>query len=373
MSATLDTHLTGSPDAIHAIASWLRTAGLRTEDHADAVARARSAAMESWTGNAATAFGSWSLTVTDGAGRIADTAQGLQFRVSTLAETLAGCLRALEGTRTRARAAGLSVSGTVIHAPSPLIGMPGGLSEEQLEALRAAHRALQAAWQEAQESTREALRRWQDAVEEFCDRTTSAREVLLGALAGLIEAVADTLGDAGLLDDVHPYPLVDPLGPRHLPDVDLSSLPDPPSGIRVPVLDVLLAAWSTKADMDAGEPFPQAVTSQGAAFAAGVGSGLVGSAAGTAIGGVGGAVAGAAIGTTLGTAAGTFANGFVDGLWEERSLGGAIRTGWEDLARLGYDLGMLTASPPQVVGEALGEALQATADTVLDCWDALFD
>lgn len=125
--------------------------------------------------------------------------------------------------------------------------------------------------------------------------------------------------------------------------------------------------------MDAGEPFPQAVTSQGAAFAAGVGSGLVGSAAGTAIGGVGGAVAGAAIGTTLGTAAGTFANGFVDGLWEERSLGGAIRTGWEDLARLGYDLGMLTASPPQVVGEALGEALQATADTVLDCWDALFD
>lgn len=359
MTATLDTHLAGSPESILAVSSWLGTVRRTADDHVSDVSRARGHALDAWSGTAATAFADASLGLASAGGQLADSAGDLEHHVTVLADTLTGCLRQLDEARRVARAAGLGVAGTAIHPPPAWPPTPpiGGYGEAQEEALRAAHRALELAWQTAQELTLDARERWEQAIADL----ESILSQYDGLLAGYLVTGVDTL--RGILDDLHRF---EPQVPRMVP-----ALPAP---IRGYGLDVLFLAWNIEQDIAAGESTAQAVTSQGVGLGASIaGSALTGAAIGTLIGGPVGTVVGGLGGAVVGTIAGTFANGYIDGWWEQGNLGGAIVNGWNDLAQLGVDTWGVVTDVAEWNRDLTQDAIEYAARPLLDCWDALFD
>lgn len=350
---SIDTEITGSPSSIRASAEWIGSTLRRAVGEGlDAFADARTQARGDWRGETGTAF--------EGAmGRAVHTSEDLRRAASTVHGTfldyageLEVCQDRMEGIRTDARSAGLTVTGYVIQPPGPGPAAPGHppdvASQHQVEAYNAAvtaynaHQALVGVYNDL--ATR-AQGVWSD-IERAWERVSAQNRALDGpGWAFQLSDIAGGLG--GALTSLHASVLRD--NAKYFADLSADYLDRLRASTGVPNATQYyddLDSWratATGAADDAArasrlanvsrvapvalggflavggvfydlygpeqESVGQAVTSNLGGFAASVGAGAV---VGTAIGGPVGTV----VGTVVGAGVGIFTSGMIDGLWE---------------------------------------------------------
>src|SRR6478735_8504745 len=111
----LETRLDGTPGAIRAAASYLRSDLGHRADHLSTVTyQQRSAMASSWEGAAGEAFGTRASALAGAADRLAAQARADATVLDELAAALRQAQDGLESVRTAAAAAGLGVHGTVV-------------------------------------------------------------------------------------------------------------------------------------------------------------------------------------------------------------------------------------------------------------------
>lgn len=133
----IDTALDGDAANLRAWATWLRsTLGDQLEESGDLAVRARSVARDGWHGEGGAAYVTYNravvLATDDHQRRVVRGAQALD----DLAAALGRAEREMGALRVRAVQGGLSVTGSIIHAPT---AAPGGVFEPGSEA-ESAHR-----------------------------------------------------------------------------------------------------------------------------------------------------------------------------------------------------------------------------------------
>ena len=371
---SLETRLDGDPGAICAVSAWLNgTLGEAADTAATSALQQRSRMASAWEGAAGDAFGGRATAL----GRACDDLQGQTGRVAGDLDALAAALRTaqtgLAQVRREAAAAGLTVTGTVIHEPTPVArpaplvdGTPADAARHD-EALQRYDRyqELVVAWNKAVRDAEEYVEDWQQALDRAAstwrdhdaDLLGLAQNLMVGAasatlvyklapvLAGeaaeqlrmarqLAEHADDMLKDGRLLAGTADgyYDLLDrsaAADARAAQYAEAAKDPKLPKGIKAAggALGVLTMGYGIHDDLQNGESTEQAVASNVGGTLAGIGAGAASGAAigagvgtlvpvpgvGTAAGAIGGAVVGTGVGiVTSGAIDSAFENG-VDG------------------------------------------------------------
>jgi len=134
-----------------------------------------------------------------------------------------------------------------------------------------------------------------------------------------------------------------------------------------------LTGVSIYQDVQAGESTAQAITSNGVGFLAAAASGAaagagIGTLVGTVLPGPGNAI-GLVAGAVIGGAVGIATSGAIDSIFENGwDIGAALENGWNDLADTGMAVGDLAVQG----WTAAGEAISAAGDGLSDAWDSIF-
>ena len=365
----LETRLDGDPGAICSVSNWLSgTLGDAADSAATTALQQRSRMASAWEGEAGDAFGGRATAL----GKACDDLHSRTGRVADDLDMLGTALRkaqtGLAQVRREAAAAGLTVTGTVIHrptpvaAPAPLVdGTPADAARHEQALQRYDHyQGLVMAWNNAVEDAEEYFEDWQQALERAAstwrdhdaDLLGLAANLLVGgssaalvlklapALAGeaaeqlrtaeqLREHARNMLRDgrllAGTADDF--YDMLDrssAADARAAQYAEASKDPKLPKGIRAAggALGLLTMGYGIHDDLKNGESTAQAITSNAGGTLAGIGAGA---ASGAAIGaGVGSLVpvpgvataAGAIGGAIVGTGVGIVSSGAIDSAFE---------------------------------------------------------
>ena len=135
MTGGFDTRVDGSPTSVHAAATWLRTTVKGAlESAADNAVSARNAAMYEFSGESGEAYVGLVTTVVTQLDEHAGHADRAATLYDAYGDRLQLCLDRMSAFRAAASAAGLTVTGTVVHAPPPAHPVPpmiGPVSTEQ--------------------------------------------------------------------------------------------------------------------------------------------------------------------------------------------------------------------------------------------------
>ncbi|MCW2794234.1 MAG: hypothetical protein JWO76_3332 [Nocardioides sp.] len=397
----LETRLDGNPGAIRAAASYLRSDLGHGADHlATATYAQRSALASSWQGQAGDAFGTRAAALGAAADQLA--AQG--EACATVLDTLAAALRlaqdGFETIRSEARAAGLTVSGTLVLEPTappspgpapPFDATPAEqAAHESAVADTRAYQRLVVAWNHAVHETADRRDEWRTALEDAAstwnkhdsDLAGLANDLIVGGYdAALVAKLAPILsGEAAeqltrarqlaahadaMVRDGHfvggdasrYYELLGDSKAAEARAAQYAALakdPELPRGIKGGitgaggVLSVLTTAWGIHNDLENGESTEQAVASNVGGTVAGIAAGTasgaaIGAAVGSVVPGAGTAV-GAVGGAVVGTAVGVVTSGAIDSMYENGvdSAGDvvdAVGDGVDDLGDLAGDVG----------------------------------
>lgn len=330
-----------------------------------------------------------------------------------LGAVLAAVQEDMATARTQASAAGLTVTGTVIHGPgSPppdVPPLPADAMSDQVEAYHRgvaairAYEAMCAAWDTVIEIVESAHQRWATAINDASATWESNAGNLASLFAGFLTAGASgaamatvaynasllrafhlqsaadyaahlrALTNAGRIttSPAHYYDLMD-TGAQHLDDA--VRLLDDVDAPRVPaklgrglfVLGVAVTGYATYDDIQHGESPAQAAVSNGVGFAASIGAGaLVGATVGSILP-VGGTIVGGVLGAVVGAGVGIVTSGMIDSMWENGvedlgDVGAAIVDGWDELTTTVGDAGAM-----------VGDAADAVGGTLKDAWNAIF-
>jgi hypothetical protein len=370
---SIDTEITGSPASIRASAEWVGgTLRPAVAAGVDAFADARTEAGGDWRGETGATF--------EGAmGRAVRTSEDLRHAATGVRTTfldyagaLERCQRRMEGIRADARAAGLTVSGSVVQSPGdgparpgepPLDGSQGQVDAYNSEvAAYNAHQDLVRAYNDLATRAEEV---WSD-IQRAWERVSAENRAMDGpGWAFQLSDIAGGLG--GALMDVHVSALRG--NAQYLADLSAEHLDRLRGSTRVPNAAQFyddLDHWRSTATSSADdlarasrlanvgrfapvalggalavggifydmygpneESAGQAVTSNLGGFAASVGTGAL---VGTAIGGPVGTV----VGTVVGAGVGIFTSGMIDELWENGGdVGDAVLAGADAVADTG--------------------------------------
>ena len=365
----LETRLDGDPDAIRAVADYLRgDLGGQAGELATTACAQRSDLASTWEGRAGDAFGVRASALSIAADALAAQSDACGRALEALAASLGATLEGLATVRDRARSAGLTSMGTTILEPA----VPSSPD-------------LQRAWDLAARETTRLLAGWHEALDAAAAGWRGHASDLAGLAGGLIidgyEAAllarlapvlsaeaAEQLTLArqlqahadAMVRDGHFIGQREAFG-RLLDDRDLARWragqvaelaehPELPRGLRGGVagaggaLAVITTAWGVRDDLVEGEPVEQAVVSNVGGTVAGIAAGAaagagIGAAVGSVVPGAGTAV-GAAGGALVGTAVGVVTSGAIDSAYEDgvdsvADVGEAAGDGLDDLVDLG--------------------------------------
>lgn len=405
--ADLDTRIDGSPESIRAVGRWLTESfGDQADEMATSVFKARSDAAGAWEGPASTAFGDRATVLADAADAARASGVIAEREVEALAAALDTALNSMLGVRSRARAANLTVTGTLVHDPGPRLTLTGpapgpdatpreadryeelrqrvGRRDALVDAFEAACADAEAAfatWASAVEDAARSWVRWDKELvgltADFLTGAASAALVLkvapilmrqsefhLSQAARLRQhAAAMTTPTGKILDRTHFFRLLDDAEAHR---ISAAQYADEARNVRIPkgigralgVLGVVATGYAIHEDMEEGESATQAAASNVGGLLAGMGAGAlagapIGAAIGTAIPipGVGTAV-GLVTGAVVGSVAGAFTSGVIDSMFDNgvENVGAAVEAGLEEVGNL---------------GEAVG-------DLASDAWDSIF-
>lgn len=115
---SVETHIPGSPEAFHALASYLRDIlGSRVEDLGDEVAGRRSALSASWRGQAGEAFGVRAANLVTASDLVLPRLLASANEIDALGDMLRAVQEGMTAVRSTAAAAGLAVAGTQVLKP----------------------------------------------------------------------------------------------------------------------------------------------------------------------------------------------------------------------------------------------------------------
>lgn len=211
----LDTAVPGRPDAVHELATWVRsTLGARLLDTADNLSAAARTADAGWQGESGRAFHTRMSRNTKGTEELATTTGDSARAFDDFAVGLHRTQAEMQEIRLSAAAAGLAVEGDLIMEPGPEPALPGPApigptaTRESVDAHATATSAhgrwqeAQAAWRRADEAVT-ALRQHQNTVvvamlrNVYNDVTTkwflSAGDMVGAGAAGLVTHKAGAL------------------------------------------------------------------------------------------------------------------------------------------------------------------------------------
>ncbi|NYG54992.1 hypothetical protein [Nocardioides perillae] len=356
MSGAFDTEVVGEPAALrHAAQHLLVELGPTLARTADRVAAERAGALAEWSGAAAEAFAERTATLLVGAEGAARATCELGWLLDGLAGTLETVLDGMAQVREQARAQGLPVTGTVVSPLAVAVPVGGALSPREAglvcvhDALRARADELRAQWEAALDDAEHRVDEQGTQLWELCTRMTVG-----GWSAGLVAAAAPRLGARSLslaaARDVLSSRWAEvraAAAARRLPPSASARVAEHHRGLGVlhrglGVVGRVLDVKAVHTDVASGEPWWQAVVSQGASIGtstavtgagAWLGGGL-GALAGP-VGAVGGAAAGGAAAAGIGTALGARVDQRIDAHLErdERARAAAERERTEQRIR----------------------------------------
>ena len=403
---TLETRLEGDPGALCAVSDWLSgTMGDAADTAATSALEQRSQLASAWEGSAGDAFGQRATALAKACdalhartGRVADD-------INMLASALRTAQTGLAEVRREAAAAGLTVTGTVVHEPTP-VARPAPLVDGTPEEAAAHAQAVQryehyqelvVAWNKAVRDAEEYFEDWQQALDRAAstwrdhdaDLLGLASNLLVGAssaalvsklapvLAGeaaeqltmarqLAEHADDMLRDGRLLAGTADgyYDLLDrsaAADARAAQYAKAAEDPKLPRGIRAAggALGVLTMGYGIHDDLQNGESTEQAVASNVGGTLAGIGGGAasgaaIGAAAGTVVPGAGNVV-GAVGGAVVGTGVGIVTSGAIDSAFENGvdGVGDVLDAADDGIDELGDKAGDLADLGGDLVGGIL--------------------
>lgn len=392
---SLETRLDGDPEALLAVADWLRgSLGSTAESAGTSVFRQRSHLASAWEGAAGEAFGRRATTLGASCDRLQEQASGVARDLDVLAAAMRRAQRGLEGVRADAAAAGLRVAGTLVLEPTPVaapapqsgeVTAQQAIAHEQATQRYEAYQEQVAAWNRAVADTDQRLEDWSKALDRAAsvwrdhaaDLVGLAQDLMVGTYsAALVSRLAPVLAgeaaeqlttarqlaahademlkDGRLLTGTADgyYDLLDrsaAADARAAQYAEAAKDPKLPKGVKGVggVLGVVTTGYGIHSDIEDGESPEQAVASNVGGTLAGIGAGAasgaaIGAAAGTVVPGAGNVV-GAVGGAIVGTGVGIVTSGAIDSMFENGvdSAGDvvdAVGDGVGDLADAGEDL-----------------------------------
>lgn len=389
MSSVLETRVDGSPDAIENVGIFVsNTVAAHAQVWSTDIASARARMLDGWTGAAADAFGSTTLTAKRSVDAYGEEVAGLAGAVKKLGFVLAEVQATMSDARRTAAGAGLTVSGTQIHdaglEPALPLDSPGaGRSTGPMPSDARAYRTKAAVWNHLADTVGDAHDRWQEALRAFASVWDAAAGNLVSVATSLVTAgvsatalsntayrlkseirldqqrlatakrnLADSIKDGRALvpkDDI--YALMDEAAKVNTSIAEKDGALR--TGLRVGsklsrgllVLGIAGTAYGVYDDIQHGESATQAVASNAGGLASSlIFGGATGSIVGSLILPPAGTIAGAALGAVVGTAVGIFTSGVIDHLFEDASAGflDTMQAGGDELADTGKAIGKLT-------------------------------
>lgn len=380
---TIETKLEGEPTAIDDAAAWLRGRFASEASSAgDAVVQQRNGLASDWQGSAGDAFSGRAATLGQAADAVANVARAGGAALASLAGAMRTAKQALADVRHEAAGAGLVVSGTVIHEPTPVpvpslvplaqLDGPGRAGQQQSADLFEAYQEKVRAYRRAAEQAKQIFDDWDRAL----TRSISDWSMDDTKLALKISSLMVSAAGAGAKLRLSPqlarqaaehmdlarsarrtaYEMLNGKTPfsqqayddlinwgRHAQNSadDLlasSRAPELPKGVKAAGhgLGILGAGYGAYYDINHGESTEQAVASNGGGLLAGTAAGaLAGGAAGSVVP-VGGTIVGAGVGAVVGTGVGIVTSGAIDSAFENGvdglgDAGDAVADGVSDL------------------------------------------
>lgn len=124
---SIDTELPGDPQAVHAVADWLRAFTTGMGDSAQTTRRIAAERSTVWTGDSADAYGDFNHDLKKATEQVEDRAGEVEEKTRAYAQQLTFRQEDMADHRTRAREGGLTVTDLVISAPPTAVG-PGDLA-----------------------------------------------------------------------------------------------------------------------------------------------------------------------------------------------------------------------------------------------------
>ncbi|WP_061964283.1 hypothetical protein [Demequina aurantiaca] len=384
MSQIQDTQIEGSPAAIEAVATYLRTTlSGASSTWAGDVASGRTKASGAWSGETAEAFAGRLGTAKKAITSFGDETDAVAAAVSKLATGLTNAQQKMTDARATASAGGLTVSGTKIHGPgnAPATQFATTAPYTQTPASTAAGSAYSKkvkAWNTSVQQATSGFDMWQEALDAFSatwsEKGSNLTSVTTGLLTGGISAgaIANTTyqlkgvralnldrlasAEATLAQMVKDGRVVVPKSAYYgMADDALAARTAATSaddllkdGVRVGsklskgllVLGIAGTGYGIYDDIQHGESVAQAATSNVGGFLAGVG-------AGAAIGSFIAPPAGTIVGAVVGAGIGLFTSGMIDHFFEDgwgdglSGVGDALESGWNEVADTGKAIGDL--------------------------------
>lgn len=383
-----DTLIEGTPSSIRAVEEYLATQ-LQSAviELADAAADGTRASRDAWEGTAGSRLRSRLSTLVTTAHEVGDELKPICTALDALANALETAQNAMEGARQLARNGGLTVLGTVVHAPGPApVIMANQMGTAAAEHALSTYRMAVDAWNGAIAIADEAFMAWADAVDAFSSVTVAFPGSLATLTDALITGASDVsalaskahslsaarqlhldtqarlLGHANAISPdgrltstkAHFYDLLKGADDAGVKAQAIDDVLSKHSGLRgaarvgkgVPVLGVAATGYGVWADMEAGEGTGQAVVSNVGGAAIGMGAAIgTGALIGSFIVPPAGTIVGAGVGAIVGAAAGIFASGAIDHMWENTSEGfvDTVQAGWKEITDTGEAIGDLAS------------------------------
>lgn len=389
---SIDTSFEGKPEALEAVATWLRsTYASGAEDLTTSVLARRRRIEDVWEGEGEQAFHKRATELAHSADGVEEAARGTATTIEVLAGAMRTAKNGLATIRDDARGAGLVVSGDTIQEPAA-VAHPGSEPAPDVDpATMNAYNHRVTAWNAYQDKvtayntasteTDDHLEGWREALDSaaaklakddanlvtltgnlivdggggaiaarmavwYADAAKTARETAGRAAQHLDELVKDgrLAGDKGTF-----YKYLDDKAKalQHLDDMEAKSTsPKLPTGVKIGggIIGALALGYGIKSDIEDGESPTQAVVSNAGGTAAGIGASIAAAAgAGAAVGALGGSAVpglgtavGAVAGVIVGTGVGIVTSGAIDSMFEKGvdsigDVGEAIGDGWDDL------------------------------------------
>lgn len=382
MSAVQETHIEGDPEAITALATYLRsTLTPAVSALAQDFATARRNSSDAWGGEAASAFRERLVTAEDATQDFDEEIPTAAAALEELAEALEDAQRDMASALAHATSSGLTVTGTQIHRPVPP-QLGATTSADHSERLAAAHANRVAAWDWCVDTAAGAFTLWADALRDFEDQGARISGSMASLFTSLLTdgtktaALAVKAYNLTLLRNFHlenadnlraHIAALTPDGvvrttPQHIYDLEAranasqataKAIDDKfKAGLRVGsrlsrglhVVGGAATVYGIYDDIQQGESVEQAVVSNVGGMAAGMITGAgTGALIGTFVVPPVGTVVGAALGTVVGAGVGMFTSGVIDHMWENASADffSTIDAGWSEVTNTLSDVGGL--------------------------------
>lgn len=398
----INTKIDGSSGSIWEAGHWIRDSlASSISDAVSQIYGARNDADSGWQGEASGAF---QTKMTMGGRRgeeFASAAETMAEKINNVGDALRRAHRDMEGIRSEADSAGLTVSGETIEDPgaAPPAAGPAPTAGESAtpEAMRLhadavdaerAHAKMVAAYRKAEQDAERVRQQWEETAQELATTSNSVGEkawftiadIAAGATVGAAAAIQGSilfkqsqayLDDAAnamqhvkaygevVLDRQGLYQQLDRTqastraAAAAADDAAKATSKGHITGLKV---GGALAVAGIAYDIAQGKPADQAIVSGAAGFGASVGMAV-------GIGAVVGGPVGAGIGAVVGAGVGVFTSGMVDSLYENGigAAGQAASDGVEALADTG-----------EAILDGATGAADAVAGGVKDAWDAIF-